>query len=441
MPQQGISRAAGSMCLPEEPHCDIRKWYFSRKEIEDHSPSRKDGIDLEYESHLRESYCKFIQRLGEKLKVPQVKIASGMLLCHRFYMRQSHAKNDWQTIATASTFLACKIGDTPRFLKDVVLLSYEMMYEWDRLAPQRIRKEHKLYDKQRELILIGERLLLSTIAFDLDIQLPYQPLVAGLKKLDLSNLAKVAWNFVNDTLRTTLCLQYKPHYIAAGSIFLAATALESMELLTKKKNFWWLEFEISPKQLKEVIQHMMLTLKQNIKQVPPATRGRITQSVAPVQKAMVNGQNPGGGSAADCSSSCSNLVEAGGVRSNKSQNLERGDCHLSVKEALPSKTNDNGCDGGTVEDHSQVKPKTVESDQRSSYQIFPNQNNHIKIDTNRIREALKRKRRGTAADMKFAEATNSEMDSEAWIERELENGIELEYSSLAKKQREEVVSF
>lgn len=51
-------------------------------------------------------------------------------------------------------------------------------------------------------------------------------------------------------LRTTLCLQYKPHYIAAGSIFLAATALESMELLTKKKNFWWLEFEISPKQLK-----------------------------------------------------------------------------------------------------------------------------------------------------------------------------------------------
>jgi len=27
---------------------------------------------------------------------PQVKIASGMMLCHRFYMHQSHAKNDWQ---------------------------------------------------------------------------------------------------------------------------------------------------------------------------------------------------------------------------------------------------------------------------------------------------------------------------------------------------------
>lgn len=27
---------------------------------------------------------------------PQVTIASAMMVCHRFYMRQSHAKNDWQ---------------------------------------------------------------------------------------------------------------------------------------------------------------------------------------------------------------------------------------------------------------------------------------------------------------------------------------------------------
>jgi len=45
-------------------------------------------------------------------------------------------------------------------------------------------------------------------------------------------------------------LQYKPHYIAAGSIFLAATVLQNMELLTKKRKVWWLEFEVAPKQLK-----------------------------------------------------------------------------------------------------------------------------------------------------------------------------------------------
>jgi cyclin T len=57
------------MCMPEEPPCYTRRWYLSGKEIEDHSPSRKDGIDFEYESHLRMSYCKFIQELGEKLKL------------------------------------------------------------------------------------------------------------------------------------------------------------------------------------------------------------------------------------------------------------------------------------------------------------------------------------------------------------------------------------
>lgn len=55
------------------------------------------------------------------------------------------------------------------------------------------------FDKQKELILSGERLLLSTIAFDLNIQLPYKPLVMALKKLNISSdLAKPAWNFVND---------------------------------------------------------------------------------------------------------------------------------------------------------------------------------------------------------------------------------------------------
>jgi len=44
-------------------------WYFSRKEIEENSVSRKDGIDLKKESYLRKSYCTFLQDLGMRLKV------------------------------------------------------------------------------------------------------------------------------------------------------------------------------------------------------------------------------------------------------------------------------------------------------------------------------------------------------------------------------------
>ena len=46
-----------------------------------------------------------------------------------------------QTIATASMFLASKMEETPRFLKDVVIAGYELTYEWDNLAQQRIKKQ------------------------------------------------------------------------------------------------------------------------------------------------------------------------------------------------------------------------------------------------------------------------------------------------------------
>ena len=49
-------------------------------------------------------------------------------------------------------------------------------------------------------------------------------------------------------LCTTLCLQYKPHYIAAGSMYLAAK-FQKVKLPMEKEKVWWLEFDISPKQL------------------------------------------------------------------------------------------------------------------------------------------------------------------------------------------------
>ncbi|KAK7815153.1 cyclin-t1-5 [Quercus suber] len=35
-------------------------WYMSRKEMEENSPSRRDGIDLKKETYLCKSYCTFL---------------------------------------------------------------------------------------------------------------------------------------------------------------------------------------------------------------------------------------------------------------------------------------------------------------------------------------------------------------------------------------------
>lgn len=58
----------------------------------------------------------------------------------------------------------------------------------------------EIYEQQKELILVGERVVLTTLGFDLNVHHPYKPLVEAIKKFKVAQnaLAQVAWNFVND---------------------------------------------------------------------------------------------------------------------------------------------------------------------------------------------------------------------------------------------------
>nr|PNR45325.1 hypothetical protein PHYPA_015096 [Physcomitrium patens] len=256
----GASTGNGKL---EEPDHSSANWYFSRDEIEKQSPSRLDGIDIKKETYFRKSYCTFLQDLGMRLKVPQVTIATAIVFCHRFFHRQSHKKNDRHMVATICMFLAGKVEETPRPLREVIMFSYEIRFKKDPIAAQRIRQKD-VYEDQKELVLGGERLLLTTLGFDLNVHHPYKPLVAAIKKFKVAQntLAQVAWNFVNDGLRTSLCLQFKPHHIAAGAIFLAAKFLK-VNLPKDGDKVWWQQFEVTPRQLEEVSNQMLELYEQN----------------------------------------------------------------------------------------------------------------------------------------------------------------------------------
>lgn len=182
-------------------------------------------------------------------------------------MRQSHAKNDWQTIATASLFLACKAEDEPCQLSSVVVASYEIIYEWDPSASIRIHQT-EYYHEFKEFILAGERLLLDTSAFQLlDVELPYKPLAAALNRVNAwPDLATAAWNFVHDWLRTTLCLQYKPHVIATATVHLAST-FQNAKVGSRRD--WWLDFGVTTRLLKEVIQEMCMLIEVDRRRTMP----------------------------------------------------------------------------------------------------------------------------------------------------------------------------
>ncbi|KAL6189895.1 hypothetical protein ACLB2K_036296 [Fragaria x ananassa] len=261
-----------------------RSWYFTSKELEHNSPSRRDDITVVKESKLRSLYCSHIQNVGQNLRLPHLTIATAIMLCHRFYARQSHAKNCWHTVASACVLLASKVQDTPRSLKDVVYVVYGREIE-DRIAemtkkykiknPHDVRecdkvtktREELLKREKRELIMAAERLVLKTIGFDLDVELPYKALAAALKRFtsdEAPGLAEVAWSLVEEWLKTSLCLQYKPRYIAVGSVVVAARVLK-LKLPAGEK--WLEELGILPEVLDEVVRWMQSKIcKQKTKE-------------------------------------------------------------------------------------------------------------------------------------------------------------------------------
>ncbi|CAN6269062.1 unnamed protein product [Urochloa humidicola] len=377
-------------------------WYYNRKEIEENSLSRRDGIDLKKESYLRKSYCTFLQDLGMRLKVPQVTIATAIVFCHRFFLRQSHAKNDRRTIATVCMFLAGKVEETPRPLKDVILLSYEIIHKKDPAAVQRI-KQKEVYEQQKELILLGERVVLVTLGFDLNVHHPYKPLVEAIKKFKVAQnaLAQVAWNFVNDGLRTSLCLQFKPHHIAAGAIFLAAKFLK-VKLPSDGEKVWWQEFDVTPRQLEEVSNQMLELYEQN-RVAPPPSQGNDTEgSSASVANQRAPGKVPG---AAD-EPPAHEHHQAPRQWSQQNMSGHHGHDHPHPeKQRVP---------------HSEVRDDTANSNEA------PNVSSSMmdamkKINKDKVKAALEKRRKSKGDVSRKVDV----MDDDDLIERELEHGVEL----------------
>nr|CAD1829619.1 unnamed protein product [Ananas comosus var. bracteatus] len=258
---------------------------MSRDEIERCSPSRKDGIDSVLETRLRYSYCSYLQSLGMRLELPQTTIATAVVLCHRFFLRRSHACHDRFLVATAALFLAAKSEETPCLLNTVLRASCEVSQNPEfAFFPYLFHGDW--FEQYRERVTEAEQMILTTLDFELDVKHPYAPLTSVLLKLGISRtiLFNMAWSLVSEGkflrlylgnedegdfkilrmfftweaaflwLRSSLWLQFKPHHIAAGAAFLAAKFLNYD--LSFFPNFWH-EFQTTPSIIQDVVQQLM----------------------------------------------------------------------------------------------------------------------------------------------------------------------------------------
>jgi cyclin T len=249
-------------------------WLFTNEELES-LPSIKDGFTKQQELEYRRITCAFIQECGIALKIPQLAIATASVFFHRFYVLHSFKAQDRLLVATTCVFLAGKVEETPKKLQDVLITSDKLIRKQDAQVKPLVPDSPE-YNDFKERVLQMERILLQTLGFDLKVEHPYKPLLHFVKDIKgQKDLAQVAWNFANDSLRTTLCLQYQPKHIAAAAVCLACKFIKFT-----MPDKWWETFGTSVSDV-ENISNQILDLYEGSEKAKSLKEGSSTTTNPP----------------------------------------------------------------------------------------------------------------------------------------------------------------
>nr|SVE73678.1 EOG090X09KD [Daphnia atkinsoni] len=192
-------------------------WYYEKKDLKRETPSIHDGIDFETESRYRKEGARFIIDTGTKMGLRYDTMATGVVYFHRFYMFHSFKEFPRYVTACCCLFLAGKVEETPKKCKDIIKVAKASLSD---------AQFQQFGEDAKEEVMTLERILLQTIRFDLQVEHPYGYLIKYAKSLKgdkakLQKMVQMAWTFVNDSLCTTLCLQWEPEVIAIALMYLA----------------------------------------------------------------------------------------------------------------------------------------------------------------------------------------------------------------------------
>jgi hypothetical protein len=264
--------------------CGLRKeeWvYQSLAELKQTDLALKDGMDEHKEHMFRRRYLHIIYKAGSILKIPPWGLSTAAVMAHRYYSKKSMKKNDTIIISMACLHLAAKVQESPKPIRDVILQCERLVQAKNPQLSQLLRdvdsKAHKEYmESLKEQVLMAERAVLYTLDFNLHIEHPHATILSELGKLDIMdpisnqdyrNIPQMAWNFINDSFRTIISLQYEPRTLAISAIYLANEINKSavgkgIEQLIQEKskvqsNDFFSYFGISAEEIKSVTTQIL----------------------------------------------------------------------------------------------------------------------------------------------------------------------------------------
>jgi cyclin T len=210
---------------------DDEHWLFTADEVAN-TPSRAAGVPADTEARVLARTARFLHECARELLVPQLTIAVAVKFFQRFYMLESMTAHQPSKVAAACLFLACKVQETHKRLKDIIYWTVRVRTRHTADFPdgQEVLEDSPGYYDEKSSILDKEREVLRVLNFDLTCDHPYKHLWA-LNKLFIPShdsvkkrvVTQSAWNFINDSFRCYVHVRYDPREIATAALLLAAT--------------------------------------------------------------------------------------------------------------------------------------------------------------------------------------------------------------------------
>ncbi|XP_075048347.1 cyclin-K [Mixophyes fleayi] len=285
--KENSSPTVASSTLDHSKPC----WYWDKKDLA-HTPSQQEGLDPATEARYRREGARFIFDVGTRLGLHYDTLATGIIYFHRFYMFHSFKQFARYVTGACCLFLAGKVEETPKKCKDIIKTARSLLNDV---------QFGQFGDDPKEEVMVLERILLQTIKFDLQVEHPYQFLLRYAKQLKgdknkIQKLVQMAWTFVNDSLCTTLSLQWEPEIIAVAVMYLAGRLCKfEIQEWTSKPMYrrWWEQFvQDVPVDVLEDICHQILDLYSQGKQQMPHHGVQQPSPQVQAQIASVQPQTP-----------------------------------------------------------------------------------------------------------------------------------------------------
>lgn len=270
------------------------------------TPSRRDGVQRALEEQLRSFGVEQIQRAAALLRLRQVVSASASTILQHFYFRRSLAEFDVRSVAAAALLLACKLEESNRRLRDILVVFHRLRMRQDdgsRYAgmptPVVDTNGREFSDWKQEVIDV-ERNILIELGFRVSLLLehPHKFVIQFIKAMVrqpdwlVAEMAQKAWNYLNDSMRTVVACKYRPHEIATAAILLAARALK---VKLPSQLAWWELFDCELRDVQRVAATIMSLYSK-----PPARYVEIPRRLARDRKAPADAP----GSSVSCADNC-----------------------------------------------------------------------------------------------------------------------------------------